>query len=149
MRGWVGQQEHGQNRGYPMDEANSFVGNPLGSPYCAATGSRALYLAGVAKPKSGLARNMRTKETYSAWLVINGVKKIREGDGLIWQKGATVFGHFGFADADWNSTKGRTIEANTSSGYRGSQSNGDGIYGRWRSLSPTSYFRIVAVTPLH
>lgn len=131
-----------------MDEANRYVGNPLGSPYCAAVGSRALGLVGVKKPKSGLARNMRTSQTYSAWDVIRGVRQIKEGDGLIWQKGATISGHFGFANKDWKGGSGETVEANTSNGNRGSQSNGDGIYIRKRSLSPTSYFRIVAVTPL-
>lgn len=92
---------------------------------------------------------MRTSETYSAWEVVRGAKTVRQGDGLIWQKGETVFGHFGFANEDWQGAKGETVEANTSAGTRGSQSNGDGIYRRTRAISPTSYFRIVAITPLH
>jgi len=132
-----------------MDSANKFVGNPKASPYCAALGSLAVNKAGLSKPKSGLARNMRTKDTYNAYEVVRGIRKVHQGDGLIWQKGQTLFGHFGFADTDWENGSGYTVEGNTSPDNRGSQSNGGGVYRRKRSINPTSYFRIVAVTPIN
>jgi hypothetical protein len=42
----------------------------------------------------------------------------------------------------WKGKSGTTIEGNTSSGTRGSQNDGDGVYQRNRSIYPLNYFRI-------
>lgn len=144
---WIGQQELRPNRSPLIDSMNRYVGNPLGSPYCAAAVSYAYYKAGNPFVKSGLARNLRTKYTYSAYDVFVGKAKIYDGDILIWQKGETVNGHAAIAHGDWIGKSGESDEGNTSSGEKGSQSDGDGFWRRRRAISPTSYFRIKWITP--
>lgn len=39
------------------------------------------------------------------------------------------------AAEDWKGLSGPTIEANTSSGKKGSQWNGDGTWQRWRTIA--------------
>ncbi len=124
---------------------NRYVGSPLGSPYCAAAVS---YSIRPNSPKSGLARSLRTKNTFTALDVIQGKRQIKEGYILIWQKGETISGHAGLADKDWIRTKGATVEGNTSAGNKGSQSNGDGFFYRQRRIEPTNYFRIKYITPI-
>lgn len=140
--------EQGKNRGLIPDSANRFCGVPLGSSYCASSASLAIAIAGAKGPKSALARAMKTNKTFSAWDVVRGARQINRGDGIIWQKGETVFGHYGTAIENWDRTRGRTVEGNTSIGTAGSQSNGDGFYIRKRAIQPTSYMRIVAITPI-
>ena len=142
----MGQKESkGANRSPLIDSMNRYVGSGYGNPYCAAAVS---YSIRPNLPKSGLARNLRTKDTFSAFDVIQGKRKIKAGYILIWQKGETISGHAGLANKDWNGTKGETIEGNTSAGNSGSQSNGDGFFKRQRSIQPTSYFRIKWITPI-
>lgn len=146
FKSWLGQTENkGANRSILIDSMNRYVGNPLGSPYCAAAVS---YAIRPNKPKSGLARALKTKETFTAWDVIQGKKSIKKGFIIIWQKGETISGHTGIAKENWNGTSGKTYEGNTSSGDKGSQSNGDGFYERSRKIQATSYFRIKWVTPI-
>ena len=144
---WIGQQEQRPNRSPLIDSMNRYVGNPLGAPYCAAAVSYAYYKAGNPFVKSGLARNLRTKQTYSAYDVFVGKKQVRKGDILIWQKGETISGHAAVAKDDWVGRSGPTDEGNTSPGNAGSQSDGGGFWERWRTISPTSYFRIKWITP--
>lgn len=146
FRSWLGQKESkGANRSPLIDSMNRYVGSGYGNPYCAAAVS---YSIRPNLPKSGLARNLRTKQTFTALDVIQGKRKIKAGYILIWQKGATISGHAGLANKDWNGTKGETIEGNTSAGNSGSQSNGDGFFKRQRAIYPTSYFRIKWITPI-
>lgn len=144
---WIGQQELRPNRSPLIDSMNRYVGNPLGAPYCAAAVSYAYYKVGKPYVKSGLARNLRTKDTYSAYDVFVGKRTVKKGDILIWQKGETISGHAAVAKDDWVGKSGKTDEGNTSPGNSGSQSDGDGFWERWRTISPTSYFRIKWVTP--
>ncbi len=146
---WLGQTEDkGANRSKLIDSMNRYVGNPYGSPYCAATPCFALKISGNAVFKTGLARNLRNKDTFTAWDVITGKRQIMKGDLLVWQKGETINGHAAVASENWNDASGETYEGNTSSGENGSQSNGNGFWARFRSISPTSYFRIKWITPL-
>lgn len=147
FREWIGQQEIRPNRSPLIDSMNRYVGNPLGAPYCAAAVSYAYYKAGKPFVKSGLARNLRTKQTYSAYDVFVGKRTIKKGDILIWQKGETISGHAAVAEDDWKGRSGPTDEGNTSPGDKGSQSDGGGFWERWRTISPTSYFRIKWITP--
>lgn len=146
---WLGQTENkGENRSRLIDSMNRYVSNPLGAPYCAAAVCLALKLSGKPIFKTGLAQNLRNKDTFSAWDVFIGKRQVMKGDLLIWQKGATVFGHAATASKNWNSISGETYEGNTSSGENGSQSNGDGFWRKFRQISPTSYFRIKWITPI-
>lgn len=147
FRGWIGQQELRPNRSPLIDSMNRYVGNGLGAPYCAAAVSYAYYKVGKPFVKSGLARNLRTKQTYSAYDVFVGKKQVRRGDILIWQKGETISGHAAIADDNWIGKSGPTVEGNTSPGNAGSQSDGGGFWKRQRAISPTSYFRIKWITP--
>ena len=79
--------------------------------------------------------------------VLLGQKVPKGGDLIIWRKGNTIFGHIGFV-LTWDGACGTTIEANTSDGAYGSQSNGDGVYVRERCIQPGNYFRIVSFTPV-
>lgn len=73
-------------------------------------------------------------------------ESIPAGSLVVWKRGDTWMGHIGIVREDWRGASGRTIEANTSSGNQGSQSDGDGIYRRTRTITPTAYFRITHFT---
>lgn len=146
---WIGQREtNGKNRSPLIDSMNRYCKSAYGNPYCAACQCYGLYLSGKPIFKTALAYNLKNKDTFSALEVILGRKKIYRGDLLIWQKGETINGHAASAYNDWYNTKGETIEGNTSSGIKGSQSDGDGFWKRTRSIDPTSYFRIKWITPI-
>lgn len=147
FKNWIGQTEtKGQNRSNLIDSMNRYVGNPLGSPYCAAAVCYSLRPS--VKFKTGLASRLRTKESFTSWEVIVGKRHIKKGYIIIWQKGNTIFGHAGLACEDWDGIKGETFEGNTSPDNKGSQSNGGGFWHRFRTIQPTSYFRIKYITPI-
>lgn len=150
LKSWMYQTEtNGPNRSPLIDKMNRYVGSPLGSSYCAAAVCYSDSIAnGKSRFRTGLARNLRNKETFSAWEVLTGKKQIKKGYVIIWQNGQTVFGHAATASEDWNGWKGKTYEGNTSPGEKGSQSNGGGFYPRVREISQTSYQRIKWITPL-
>jgi hypothetical protein len=146
FKSWIGQTEsNGANRSSLIDSMNRYVGNPLGSPYCAAA---VCYSLRPSKFRTGLAIRLKVKESFTAWDVITDKRQIKKGYILIWQKGETIHGHAGLAKENWNGTRGKTYEGNTSSGNKGSQSNGDGFWSRNRAIQPTSYFRIKYITPI-
>jgi hypothetical protein len=87
--------------------------------------------------------------TFTALDVINGKEKVLEGDFGTYQKGTTISGHAIVVNADWKGISGETIEANTSSGTKGSQDNGDGVYKRIRKIEPFNYFRLKWFTRIH
>jgi hypothetical protein len=146
-RKYVGVIERGANRGVDIDRWNKTVGNPLGSPYCAAFTYSCLKYAGYSPVvRSGLANSYRVKNSYSFRDVLFKGIQVKKGDLVIWQRGKTIFGHIGIAESDWTTTKGRVIEANTSPGTMGSQYNGHGVFIRNRSIEPYNWFRIVAFT---
>lgn len=128
-----------------MDRFNRNAKAPLGSPYCAVFVYYMLDSAGIDYPmkKSGLARSLVTKTiTFTALDVLNKKETVKKDDIPIWQKGETIFGHAGIASADWDGKNGMVIEANTSPGSSGSQSDGDGIWEKKRKIEPFNYFRI-------
>ena len=63
------------------------------------------------------------------------------GTIIVWRRGNTLFGHAGVVEK-WNGKKGTTVEGNTSSGAKGSQSDGDGVWRRRRAIDPSNFFRI-------
>lgn len=150
---FIGRQElYGNNRGAWVDTWNRFTSAPLGSPYCASFVSWVLYHSAVAEPKisSPLARHFYTKAPkhlkYTAGQVLRGEKKVKAGTIIIWQRGETIYGHVGFALEDWHYDRGKTIEANTSKGTKGSQYDGDGVYIRTRKIEVYNFFRIIGFT---
>lgn len=146
---YVGTVERGgYNRGKDIDEWNRYAGAPVGSSYCASFVSWCLGQARVRSPRirTAWARNfIQRGRSVSAQDVLIGKYKPKPGDIVVWirERG----GHVGYVAA-WDRRSGATIEANTSSGVRGSQANGDGVYRRQRMIQPFSAFRIVAFTPV-
>lgn len=135
----------GNNDGPEVEMFLHSVGRHKGDSWCAAFVSYCLTAADVKEPKirSGLARAFKkSKGLIDANDVLRGIKKVEPGSIVGWEKGNTIFGHLGFALTKWNKQYGTTIEGNTSSGEKGSQFNGDGVYIRSRIIQPANYFRI-------
>lgn len=147
---YKGVKELLNNRGKLVDLWNKFAGNALGSPYCAAFVSYCLSKDSAIpfKIKSGLARTFWTKVPkelkHSADDVLRRKYRPKYGDLVIWANGSTMTGHIGFV-ISYDERTGiiTTIEANTSSGKSGSQSNGNGVYVRYRKISRDTYFHII------
>lgn len=137
------------NRSPEIDAWNRYVGNPLGAQYCSAFVS---YVAGhsdaTLKIKSGLARRWFIKTTIRAGQVLIKKMVIPPNYVVIWARGNTIYGHAAITTAYWIRGKGMTIEANTSSGVKGSQHDGTGVFERYRKIEPYNYFRIIGFTQL-
>ena len=146
---YLGHVEHGNNRSVLIDRWNRAVGAPVGSPWCASYVAHCLTSGGARDPRARTAwsRGYITSTSIPASRILTGAYRVRKGDILIWRRSATQ-GHIGFALEDWNGAKGKTIEGNTSSGQVGSQWNGNGVYTRFRVVSPYNHFRITHVTPV-
>jgi hypothetical protein len=143
-------EKTGKNDGHEVEMFLQSVGRKKGDSWCSAFVSYCLTAANVKEPKirSGLARAFKkNKGLINANDVLRGSKKIEAGSIVGWEKGNTVFGHIGFVKS-WNKQHGITIEGNTSSGMKGSQSDGDGVYIRSRSIQPANYFRIRWFVPV-
>ena len=97
--------------------------------------------------------------------VRRGAVSVPVGSIVVWRSGNSWRGHIGFVWRDddptdegfaandystealaWRHACGRTVEGNTSSGRRGSQRDGGGVYTRTRCISH-SHFRIVGFVP--
>lgn len=133
---WVGTREEGSNRGRWIDSFNAKVGAPYGSPYCASF---------VYWVLDSIQWEPRLRTAWSRAYVSVGVPiGLARGYGveglLIWLRRGG--GHIGFIVRNRGDWEWETVEANTSSGARGSQYNGDGIYRRVRRYEPFSTFRI-------
>jgi hypothetical protein len=150
-QGFVGTKELPGNRGRWIDRWNKGAGVSYGSPYCASFGKFCLDSAGALSPKirSALATAwLRNKSTISAKDVYFGMAVVPSGSCVIWRNGETISGHFGFFVKWIKKNVLYTIEANTSSGLKGSQRDGNGVYNRTRTLSPFAYFRIEGFVPV-
>ena len=135
------------NDGAEVEMFQKSVNLKKGNAWCGAFVGYCLNTANVVNPKtrSGLARNYKHKNSIKANDVLIGKTKVPNGSLVIWEKGTTIFGHVGFV-ANWEKHHGTTIEGNTSSGRSGSQSDGDGVYRRYRTIMPANYFRITSFT---
>lgn len=142
---YVGLKEQtGRNDGYHIEKFLKCVGRNKGDSWCAAFVSYCLEVNKIGEPaiRSGLARAFKkSKYVIDARDVYMGIQTIEAGDLVGWEKGSTIYGHIGFVIM-WNKSQGYTIEGNTSSGSKGSQSDGDGVYIRYRIIEPMNYFRI-------
>ncbi|MGE5680361.1 MAG: CHAP domain-containing protein [Bacillota bacterium] len=118
------------------------VGLPEGYSWCAAFVSYCLSEAHVRFPsiRSAMAKAFETKQSIPIKDVVTGKVKIPSGSIIVFGRGNSIYGHTGFI-VYWSKDRGRTIEGNTSSGVRGSQSDGDGVYVRDRFYEPSNYFR--------
>lgn len=148
---FVGVKEIGNNRGLWIDRWNKRAGIGVGNPYCATFGKFCLDSAKAVTPtiRSPLATNwLRNKWPISAKDVYYGFNDVPVGSCVIWRNGETINGHFGFFVKWLGKNKLYTIEANTSSGIKGSQRDGNGVYNRERVLSPFAYFRIEGFVPV-
>lgn len=138
-------ETHGNNRSPVIDRWNRAVGVPLGSPYCASAVSAWLTSAHAQLPRmrSARARGFISVRAIEANRVLRGECTVEAGDIIIWQRAGG--GHIGIAAERWSGSHGKVIEANTSSGKRGSQWNGDGIWIRERRITPLTAFRITHI----
>ena len=141
-RGFIGTKEVGNNGGYWVERFQKVSKAPRGSQWCAAFVNFCLDSAGVKGlpfTGSGLARSFATKNKTIKANTFNG--ELPAGTIIVWRRGNTLFGHAGVIEK-WKGTKGTTVEGNTSSGVKGSQNDGDGVWRRRRSIDPSNYFRI-------
>jgi hypothetical protein len=149
---YIGILEVGNNRGAFIDKLNLTVGNKVGNPYCAAFGYYNLLETKATYPKikSGLALNYKTGKSISAIDVAKGYAKLDSNQCylVIWQNGNTIHGHLAIFVKQVNKNTLITIEANTSSGNYGSQSNGNGIFLRERKIV-SGGLHIIAFTPVY
>ena len=143
----VGVKEEKKNGGYWVDKFLRSVGLRSGNQWCGAFVGFCLDSAKVSslKVRSGLARRYVTKNSIKATEVLRRNMVIPSGSILVWRRGTTMFGHVGFVK-QWKGKTGTTIEGNTSSGIKGNQYDGDGVYQRVRSIYPLNYFRITDFT---
>lgn len=148
------EQPPGCNCGERIKRWLAFVGLGEGFPYCAAWASYRLSHFGVAgevrsalRPavRSARARDFLTPLSIPARDVLRGKVQVRPGTIVVWRKGTSPLGHVGFA-LWWQGRCGWTIEANTRSGGRGDQREGEGVFIRWRCIEPFAHFRIRAFT---
>ncbi|MFK7845979.1 MAG: hypothetical protein AB8G77_11815 [Rhodothermales bacterium] len=154
--------------------AEPFNSDGTGAPYCAAFTSFCLQQAGnvrTPQTRSARARHFVKKGEFEADMcakslalnraecnvdvparvVIRGVAAhIQPGTMVIWKSKKNpddTSGHIGFV-REWEGHKGKTVEGNTSSGIRGSQSDGTGVYFRERLLEMGNWFRITNFRPV-
>jgi len=139
----------GKNDGYEVEKFLKSVGRKKGDSWCAAFVSYCLTTTNHPFPvRSGLARAFVIKQSILATHVLQGIKQVSRGDLIIWQKGSSISGHIGFV-AIVDDKKYITIEGNTSSGQKGAQADGDGVYIRERTIQPYNYFRVKWFTKIN
>ncbi len=147
---YVGTVEFGKNDGPDVRRFLKAVGLAAGNPYCAAFGAfcmdASMPAPTIPSVRSGLASKYITRRSIGASKVLRGLC-LAPGTIGIYKRGNTIFGHFFFV-VWWCGECGLTVEANTSSGRYGSQSDGDGVWFRWRCIEPANVFRIVSFTPV-
>jgi hypothetical protein len=143
--GFVGTKEEKNNSGFWVDRFLKSCKIKPGAQWCAAFVNFCLDSAGIKTlpfTGSGLARHFATRnKTIKAKDVLQKNIDLPAGTIVVWRRGTTPFGHAGIVKS-WKGKNGITIEGNTSSGQKGSQSDGDGVWRRSRSINPTNYFRI-------
>lgn len=152
-RSYLGTEEHppGTNRGKDIDRWNNAAGVALGSPYCASF-QHAMWQGVDVELGHGVANADSYCPSLYAWGRALGYNVTRPfaGDIVLFDwAGDGVLDHVGMVERVLGlPIKGRgfmlqTIEANTSRGLTGSQSDGGGVYRRVRTVnSSTKFLRI-------
>lgn len=143
---YLGTRESGgANRGVAIDRWNRGVSVPLGSPYCAAFVSAMLDEARclAITTRSARARAF-ISERRAQVIAVHANTKAQPGDVVVFRRNGG--GHIGIVERIAEDGRIECVEANTSSGQRGSQWNGDGVWRRKRNLyEPWSAFRITHI----
>lgn len=144
-------EKTGNNDGKEVEMFLRYTGLNKGNPWCAAFVSYCLGKANVKSPLiiSASARRFITDQSIPASKVLSGQYKLKGGELVIWQRGNGWQGHIGITIHQIANNKVYTIEGNTSSGEKGSQFDGGGVYERTRMILPTSYFKIIYFTPVY
>ncbi len=147
---YVGIREKtGKNDGVEVEKFLKSVGLKKGDSWCAAFVSYCLTVTNHPFPvRSGLARSFVKKTSLLATSVLQGRGQVNTGDLIIWQKGNSISGHIGIV-AIVDNKEYITIEGNTSSGQKGAQADGDGVYAKVRTIQPYNYFRIKWFTKIN
>jgi lysozyme len=152
----LGVREHGYNRGPEIDRWNRLSRVPLGSSYCASF-VHAMYLdSGFELPGDLDAYCPSVCRALNARY--GEVRRPRRCDLVFfdWNQDG-ILDHVGFVERvlslRWNGKRFvglvQTIEANTSSGLSGSQSDGDGVFRRRRWVNASTRFaRVDGATDL-
>ena len=146
-KNFIGVKEEGRNTGYQVNKFLASVRLKPGAEWCGAFVAYCLDSAKVSslKVRSGLARKYVQKNSIKADYVLRNKIVIPQGSLLIWRRGVSIFGHVGIVET-WKGKNGITIEGNTTSGKKGIQYAGNGVYRRLRSIYPLNYFRITDFT---
>jgi hypothetical protein len=153
---FTGYQERPNNRGYWPDIWNDYVPIYRTAPYCASSVSwmigQLLDSFTVTGPRTVRTASSRAFIGAGSWTIndiLVGRYAPRPGDLLIfWRPGG---GHVAvIIRYDAATQTFFTIEANTSSGTRGSQHNGAGVHQRTRRVRDLRYgeFRVSHVVPV-
>lgn len=129
-------RESGYNAGYWVERFQHAANVERGAPWCAAAITFCCKALDVASPKPAPARVY----SWMTWGKTHGllVKSPNRGDLCLWLNKDTT-GHIGIVVRVVGPFI-QTIEANTSSGDSGSQSDGDGLFRRTRLKSKFGYF---------
>lgn len=147
---YVHVRETGNNDGKEVRMFLKSVGLGKGYSWCAAFISYCLKVTASKFPvRSAVARKFITKHSIKAQDVLLGKYTPKRGDLIIWQRGETPYGHIAGNVKTIARNLFQSIEGNTSSGAKGNQHDGNGVYIRLRSIQPSNYFRITHFTPVH
>lgn len=126
-------REVGVNRGYWVEKFLKVTGLGGGYPWCAATIAWCCDTLGIERPKSGAA----AVRIWVSWARRTGrivpISEAKRGD-LLFMLNKNLTGHIGSCSGVEGDLI-HSIEGNTSSGVRGSQRDGDGLYRRTRNRS--------------
>jgi hypothetical protein len=126
-------REVGVNRGPWVERFLKATGLGAGFPWCAATIAWCCDTLGIERPKSGAA----AVRIWVSWAKKTGriipISEAKRGD-LLFLLNRNLTGHIGVCQGV-DGDQINSIEGNTSSGQRGSQRDGDGLYRRTRERS--------------
>lgn len=155
-------EKTGQNDGVEIKRWLGYLGLSQGNPYCAAFVTGGCYKEasdnlGITQPLPKTARvsalytaakkNPYKYKVIPALRVKQKIEKLEQADVVIWSHnklpGNTNWnGHAGIVISQTNNNSFKSIEGNTSSGEKGSQRDGDGVFRRTRVLGLGTKFPV-------
>lgn len=133
-------EKTGRNDGTQIKQILAAVGLPEGNPYCAAL---VVYCFKIATKTCNTIKQIPISISALARGIWNGAKqngrkaisnKPKAGDIVVWGFSNKINGHTGRIVSVKSFWLVKTIEGNTSSGKKGSQRDGGGIYYRTRDI---------------
>lgn len=151
---YIGVREQGHNRGEQIEKWQRQFGGRPGEPYCAYFVSAMLEESGSVLPtvRSGWSRSFYDKKSIRINHILKGYAKAEPGWILVWAnfKNGKMqrSGHVGInvRQISGREIKFETIEANTRSGEKGNQADGDGVYRRIRKINTSGSFRLIGIS---